>query len=491
MDDSDTNGADSRGSASISRRRLVQAIGATSAVGLAGCSGGGDGGDGGGGDGGGTPMGTIGDEIGGTVTIYSGQNHKENFDNQVLHDAGVPDSVTIEHTTGPQATGSKQQKLKIALDSEARDPDLVMTDNGWTIPFIVRGDLVNLEEEMDDEFIQKVKEQGVQSMVETGSHPETGDLYSIPAFPDFPLIEYRKDLLRNVGYTDEDFATWQTDPPSWGEFSSIVAEAHAEANVDYGHLWQGNNYVGLACCTFNEFLTSMGGAFFGDRENLFGPVGDRPVTIGEEKAIDGIELARDLIHGEGESPADVQGVSPQEVAGWIEPDTLTQFASEQNSVALRNWTYAIGESSSAFEGSDAELGVMPLPTGPNGSAAAQGGWIFSMNPHSDNKEAAKEVLKAWFTDEVYEHQLDTTGLLPGKSDVFSYVEQHETYGPFFEAISFTGERLIPRPTTSVWPNQRQVIAKEVNAAIRKEKSAADAASTMEEKISAIEEQAGG
>jgi len=482
---------------------MVKAIGATGAAGLAGCSGG-DGGDGdGGGDGdsgdgdsgdggdGGTPMGTTGDELGGTVTIFSGQNHKENFDNQVFHDAGVPDSVNIEHTTGPQATGGKQQKLKIALDSEARDPDLVMTDNGWTIPFIVRGDLVNLEEEMDDEFIQNVRDKGVQSMVNTGQHPETGDLYSVPAFPDFPLIEYRKDLLRNVGYTDDDFATWQTDPPTWSEFSKIVAEAHAEASVDYGHLWQGNDYVGLSCCTFNEFLTSMGGSFFGGTENLFGPIGDRPVTIGEEEAVDGIELARDLIHGEGESPMDVEGVSPQEVAGWIEPDTLTQFADEANSVALRNWTYAIGKSSGAFEGTDAELGVMPLPTGPNGSAAAQGGWILSMNPHSDNKEAAKEVLKAWFSDEVYQHQLDTTGYLPGKTDVFSYVEQHETYGPFYEAISYTGERLIPRPTTSVWPNERDIISSEVNAALRKEKSAADAASAMEEQISAIEDQASG
>ncbi|WP_436922974.1 extracellular solute-binding protein [Halosimplex amylolyticum] len=491
MVDSDSRGSDRGGKSSITRRRMVKAIGATGAAGLAGCSGGGDGGDGDGGSTSSTPMGTTGDELGGTVTIYSGQNHKDNFDNQVLHDAGVPDSIDIKHTTGPQATGGKQQKLKIALDSEARDPDLVMTDNGWTIPFIVRGDLVNLEEEMDDEFIQNVKDKGVQSMVETGQHPETGDLYSIPAFPDFPAIEYRKDLLRNVGYTDEDFSTWQTDPPTWAEFSSIVAEAHAEADVDYGHLWQGNNYVGLSCCTFNEFLTSMGGAFFGGPDNLFGPIGDRPVTIGEEKAVDGIELARDLIHGEGESPMDVEGVSPQEVAGWIEPDTLTQFAEEANSVALRNWTYAIGQSASAFEGSDAELGVMPLPKGPNGSWHAQGGWVLSMNPHSDNKEAAKEVLKAWFNDEVYKHQLDSTGLLPGKADVFSYVEEHETYGPYFEALSYSGENMIPRPTTSVWPNQREVISSEVNAAIRKEKSAQDAADAMQEQIKAIEEQASG
>jgi trehalose/maltose transport system substrate-binding protein len=493
MVDSDSNAE--RGQRRVSRRQLVKAIGATgAAAGLAGCSGNGGDGGGDGGDGGttGSPAGSTGDDIGGTVTIYSGNNHKENFDNSVLHDAGVPDSVDIQHTTGPQASGSKQQKLKIALDSEARDPDLIMTDNGWTIPFIVRGDLVNIGEEMESSFIEDVKNNAVQSMVETAQHPETGDLYGVPAFPDFPLVEYRKDLFRAAGYTDEDFATWQTEPPTWSEFTTAVSEAHSQASdVEYGHLWQGDAYIGLACCTFNEFLTSMGGYFFGSADNLFGPVGDRPVTIGEEKAVDGIEAARDIIHGEGMAPVDISAVSPQEVAGWIEPDTLTQFGSEQNAVSLRNWTYAIGEASSAFEGSDAELGAMPLPRGPNGSWHAQGGWLLTMNPHSDNKAAAKEVLKAWFSPEVYQEQLDSCSLMPAMNSELSYVEEHPTFGPYFEAIQYSAENLIPRPTTPVWPNQREIVSTEVNAAIRQEKSPQDAASAMQEQISAIEEQAGG
>jgi len=43
----------------------------------------------------------------------------------------------------------------------------------------------------------------------------------------------------------------------------------------------------------------------------------------------------------------------------------------------------------------------------------------------------------------------------------------------------------------VWPNQRTVIASEVNAALRQQKSPQDAATTMQEKIAAIEEQASG
>ncbi|WP_066416570.1 extracellular solute-binding protein [Halorubrum aethiopicum] len=470
---------DSTGSG-VSRRRYLTTAGAVGAAGLAGCAGGG----GGGSDG--STTGSSGDEIGGTVTVFSGSAFVDSGIVEALHEAGVPDSITIEMTVPPQDTGSKQQQLRTAINAEESDPDLVLTDNGWTIPFIVRGDLVNLEEEMDEEFIARVREEGVQSMIDTGTHPETGDLYSVPVFPDYPVITYRKDLLRDAGYGDSDFETWRSDPPTWAEFSSIVSEAQT-SDVEYGHLWQGNNYAGLSCCTFNEFLTSMGGAFFGGQENLFGPVGDRPVTLDTEESIDGIEAAVDIIHGTGSAPMDIQGVSPQEVAGWIEPDTKSTFESG-SAVTQRNWTYSIGGAVTAFEDTDMELGVMPLPAGPNGSWHAQGGWIMSMNPYTDNMASAKEVIKAWWEDSVLQHQFDTANYMPPKPELFSYVEESDTYGPYFEALQYSAENLIPRPTTSVWPNQRSIVASEVNAALRQEQTPQEAATAMQEQISAIEEQ---
>jgi ABC-type glycerol-3-phosphate transport system substrate-binding protein len=466
----------------VSRRQYLAATGAVGAAGLAGCAGGGDGGDG-------TTTGSSGDEIGGTVTVFSGTEYTDSGMVEALHEAGVPDSITIEMVVPPADSGSKQQQLRTAINAEESDPDLVLTDNGWTIPFIVRDDLVNLEEEMDEEFISRVRDEGVQSMINTGTHPETGDLYSVPVFPDYPVITYRKDLLRNAGYGDSDFETWRTDPPTWAEFSNIVSEAQSGSDVEYGHLWQGNNYIGLACCTFNEFLTSMGGAFFGGEDNLFGPIGDRPVTLDTEESIDGIEAAVDIIHGEGLSPMDIQGVSPQEVAGWIEPDTKSSFEAG-NAVTQRNWTYSIGGAVSSFEGSDMELGVMPLPKGPNGSWHAQGGWIMSMNPYTDNMASAKEVIKAWWEDSALKHQFDSANYMPPKPELYSYVEESDTYGPYFEALQYSAENLIPRPTTSVWPNQRSIVANEVNSALRQEKSPEDAAGAMQERIAAIEEQSG-
>jgi len=94
-------------------------------------------------------------------------------------------------------------------------------------------------------------------------------------------MHYRKDLVEDAGY-DPDGENWATEPMSWQEFAEMAADVWEQnggpgGDFDYGFTTQGDNYVGLACCTFNETMTSFGGAYFGDHENLFGPIGDRPI----------------------------------------------------------------------------------------------------------------------------------------------------------------------------------------------------------------------
>jgi ABC-type glycerol-3-phosphate transport system substrate-binding protein len=81
--------------------------------------------------------------------------------------------------------------------------------------------------------------------------------------------------------------------------------------------------------------------------------------------------------------------------------------------------------------------------------------------------------------------------MPPKPGLFSAVEESDTYGEYFEALQFSAENLIPRPTTSVWPSQRDIVANEVNSALRQQKTAQEAASAMADQIGAIEDQASG
>lgn len=455
----------------VSRRQFVGAIGATGlTVGLAGCSGGGD------------------SSGSNTVVVSANSNLANNLDTQAFYDAGVSEDITIELTAGPESSGSRADAFTSALSAEQPNPDLMMMDNGWTIPFIVQESIMNLESELDDSFISDVKENSFDMLVQTGLHPETDEMWALPYFPDFPTIQYRKDLMRQAGYTDSDFSEWETNPLSWSEFTTAVSEAKEAATVDYGYLWQGSNYVGLSCCSFNELLTQSGGAYFGGEENLFGPVGDRPITVDEEEAIDAVELGRDLIYGTDESPYDVEGVSPEETTGWTEPDVDAQFADDPNAVAMRNWTYTMGIAQDTFEGTEAELGVMPMPSGPNGSWAALGGWLMAVNPHTDSQAASLEVLRAFHSDEVQMATLNGPGFLPHQPSLFEgEATEHPVYGDFMDTLGYASENAIARPVTPVWAQQTDAVATEVNAALRRTKTPQEAMETLAGQLQELED----
>lgn len=463
----------------VTRRQLVGAVGAAGlTASLAGCSSGSNDTSESGGDGSSNKE----------VVVSANSNLANNLDTQAFYDAGVSEEISIKLTAGPESSGSRAEAYTSALSAEQPNPDLMMVDNGWTIPFIVRGSIVNLESELEDSFVSDVKETSFDMLVRTGSHPETGEMWALPYFPDFATIQYRKDLMRKAGYTDADFSEWQTNPLSWSEFTTAVSQAKEAAAVDYGYLWQGANYVGLSCCSFNELLTQSGGAYFGGQENLFGPVGDRPVTVDEEKAINAVELGRDLIYGTDESPYDVEGVSPKETTGWKEPQVDAQFADKPNAVAMRNWTYTMGIAQNTFEGTEAELGVMPMPRGPNGSWSALGGWLMAVNPHTDNKSASLEVLKAFHSDEVQMATLDGPGFLPHQSSLFTgEATEHPVYGDYMDTLSYASKNSIARPVTPVWSQQTDAVSTEVNAALRKTKTPQKAMSTLAGKLRDLEE----
>ena len=436
----------------MSRRRVLRTVGAAgAATGLAGCLGGGGGED--------------------AVVVSANANLANNLDTAAFYEAGVPESVDIRLTAGPESSGGRAEAFATALSAKQTSPDLMMMDNGWTIPFIVRESLVNLEAELPDSFVSDVKDSSFEMLVQTASHPETGELWALPYFPDYPTVQYRRDLFRAAGYEEATLDGWQTDPPTWGEFTTAVDAARQEGDVEYGYLWQGANYVGLSCCSFSELMTQTGGGYFGGRDTLFGPVGDRPITVADEATIDAIELGRDLIYGSDESPYDVTEVSPRATTGWAEPDVDAQFADKPNAVAMRNWTYTIGITQETYADTDAELGVMPLPRGENGSWAALGGWLMAANPHSNVLDDALRVLRAFHSEPVQMATLNGPGFLPHQPSLFSGdATDHPVYGEFMDTLGWVGEHSIARPVTPVWPQQTSAVSTEVNAALRRTKS---------------------
>jgi ABC-type glycerol-3-phosphate transport system substrate-binding protein len=489
----------------------VKAAGASGvAVGLAGCISSTNGGGGGGNGGGSTDSGTetaigtgeVTEDI--TVQIAGDSRMSDNIQGirEILHNNGLPDNITVDIIAGSQVTNNRQNQYQQWLGSGREEPTLLLMDSGWTIPFIARDQVQNLSQALPNDMVSTVENEYFQASVNT-AQGENGDLYAIPMFPDFPTMQYRKDLLRNAGYGESDFNKWATESMSWQEFSKVTKEAmNANSDTQYGYTFQASVYEGLSCCDFNEFMTSYGGAYFGNpEENLFGPIGDRPITVDEQPVIDSIKMVRTFINGESDNHSldgITGGIAPEAVLQWTEEPSRKPFTGG-DAIMHRNWPYSI-TINGAEDAFGEDLGVMPIPYGVSadeaqypmtgGPVAALGGWHMAMNPNapSNKKQAAVQVLRAFMQPDAALANFGLQGWIPPRPSLLDSQEASnvDVIGRYTQQLKVAGENAIPRPVTVVWPQQSSQIATEVNAAYAQEKTPEKAMSDLKSTLQQIE-----
>ncbi|WP_254523846.1 substrate-binding domain-containing protein [Natrinema caseinilyticum] len=474
---------------SVSRRTFVKAAGASgTAVGLAGCI-----------------YGSSSSE--GAVVWGIGPNVVEAVGDEVvdlLTENGA-DGVDIELQPGDEDTGARRDTYTNLLQAGETQPDLLLMDNGWVNVFIQRGHIANLSDELDDSDLSTIQDEYFESFTATARDPGSGDLFGVPIFPDYPTMQYRKDYARAAGYGESDFETWATEPMTWQEWAEITQEIVAASDASYGLATQWDTYEGTSCCTWNEVMSSFGGAYFGGRDNLFGPVGDRPVTVDEPEFVEGLKMMRTFVadeHGEHTLEEYPTGIATPDITSWAEEDARKAIL-DGKAAMQRNWPYAISMNVDTADGAlpVEDYGAMPIPygvtkddanqPGTGGSTSALGGWHVTLNPNSQNKEDALEVIRAAMTDEFNLGMFELYGWVPPKPALFETEKaaQVEPMGNYMETLRVAGENAMPRPVTTVWPNESTLIAEEVNGAVAGDKSPDAAAADLQTGLEEIEEQA--
>ncbi|ELY29052.1 family 1 extracellular solute-binding protein [Natrialba magadii ATCC 43099] len=401
---------------------------------------------------------------------------------QALWDVGLDEDIRVEVQTVVSDSAQRMQEAQSTLQAGRAPPDIHMMDTGWTIPFILREQTTNLTEELPDDVVDRIEDVYLDEVLETARHPETDDIHGLPLFPDFGMMLYRQDLVEDAGHDTSD---WATEPPSWETFSQAVADAQDEAGLNYGLTTQAAAFEGLACCTFNEVMSTWGGGYFGGTEDLF-TAGDRPITVTDDSVLDAIRMMRAFIHGDDDEHA-LEGypqICPSAIVQWTEEESLSPFEGG-DAVANRNWPFAIaatGEDDAFGE----DLGVITQPyavsedeaefEGVGGTAAALGGWNLTVSPYTDQIDEVLQVLEAFTHDEVMLTIFELQGFLPPNIDLVEEADPDEI-GPiarYVDQIQLAGENAVPRPVTDVWPEQSALIFQEVNAAYRGAKSPSEA-----------------
>ncbi|MFB6125938.1 MAG: substrate-binding domain-containing protein [Halolamina sp.] len=481
----DSGSADGSDSESVSRRRFVQAASAAGVTtGLAGCVyGGSDSGSGG----------TVTWGFDPTAAQEAGEDIKQAF-----YDAGLSKDIDIEFSTGGAETGSRRDSYNTLLNAGETDPDMFMMDNGWTNIFIARQQLANLSEMLPSDAISTVNEEYFNGFTAT-ARGGSGDLFGVPLFPDFPTMQYRKDWAEEAGYNPES-DNWATEPMTWQEFSQVTKDIKEQQSSKYGYTFQFDIYEGLSCCDFNEFITSWGGAYFGGRENLFGPIGDRPVTVDTEPVKNALRMIRTFVHGQ-DDPESLDGyagqIAPSEVLSMTEESSRKPMLNG-DAVMHRNWPYALSLNG-ASDALGEDYGAMPIPyavsegeamaQGTGGTASALGGWHMTVNPNTENEEAVKEVISTHVnSDQLKLDILEIYGWLPTKPELFnsSRAQEVEPVGRYMDTLKVAGENVIARPVTAVWSSQSSAIAQEANAAAAQKKSPSEGMGDLESKLQEIE-----
>ena len=464
----------------VSRRRFVQAVGVTGAAGLAGC---------------------LGDDID-EVRLAANSDYADIGDEIVaaLYDAGLDEEIDVDITPGDDDTDSRRAEITSILDAGRSHPDIFMMDSGWTVPFIIRDQLINLSDELADETIDYAESEYLDSALDTARDPETGELYALPLFVDYPVMMYRQDLVEDAGY-DPESESWATEPMSWQAFAEIVEDVwdhHGgpDGDYDYGFTTQAAAYEGLACCTFNETMTSFGGAYFGDHENLFGPVGDRPITVDEEPVHDTIRMMRSFMYGPGDEDT-LDGypqIASSDLVEFQEEPSREPFTAD-NAIFHRNWPYAVVINGEEF-GDD--LGVMPIPygveegeaeyAGTGGSSHALGGGHLAINPNTERIGEVRSVLEAFASEPVMNTIMQELGQLPPDPSVTEGVDRDEigVVGNYLDTFTAVGENTVPRPATDVWPEQSALVYQEVHDAYTGRKTSEEAMGELEELLADTE-----
>jgi len=415
-----------------------------------------------------------------------------------LRDAGLSDDIEIDILPGDFEADSRQAEFTSALDAGRSSPDIFMMDSGWTIPFIVREQVVNLEEELSAETLEFIKNNYLEAAVQTATHPETGNLHGVPLFPDYPVMHYRKDLVEEAGY-EPDSENWATEPMSWQAFAEMAADVWEQAGgseeFTYAFTTQGDNYIGTACCTFNEMMTSMGGAYFGDHGNLFGPIGDRPVTVNEQPVYDTLRMMRSFMVGpDGEfADPDIPQISNTDLIEFTEVPSHEPFLGG-NAIFNRNWPFVMPDNIDEY--GDA-YDVMPLPfgvsedqgayEGTGGTAHALGGWHLTINPNTQNLEDSVAVLEAFANNDVMRRNFELGGYLPPNPAVTQNIDAGAVdIGRFLDTLAVAGQNTVARPVTTAWPDQEPIVADHIHSVYTADQSPEDAMSGLEEELQSIE-----
>ncbi len=350
-------------------------------------------------------------------------------------EAQNPD-LDIVFETGGATSDAQQQYLNTVLSSQSGEIDIFLIDVIRPATYAAAG----WAEPLNPFFESEAATEAYLSDFLSGpvaADTVGGTLYAVPSSTDAQFLYYREDLLDKYGFEP---------PETWEELKEqalTILEGENDPSL------QGFNYQGAAIegtvCTFLEALWTAGGDWRDDEGNI---------TVDSPEGRQALEWYADTM---------ASGVTKPNIAETSTDNSRQEFQAG-DVVFMLNWAYAWSRFQSDEDSQvKGNVGVAPLPAFEgHESATCVGGWQWAINPYSENKEVAFEVVR-FFASPEFQRDLAIEGSrIPVRSALFEDPEvlaANPHFAQFYDVII----NARPRPVTPFYSEVSELIRSTMNA----------------------------
>ncbi len=339
--------------------------------------------------------------------------------------------IKINIVEGPNATDLLENLYTSAFILGDSPYDLINMDVVWTPKFAAANWLLDLTDKITEAELAAFSQKDVEG------RRYKGKLYAIPMRSDVGMLYYREDLLKEAGFNP---------PESFDDLVKISQTLKEKGKVDWGYVWQGKQYEGLAAM-FVEILEGFGG-YWVNPETL--EVGlDKPQTV------EAIEFLKNTISSK---------ISPPGVTTYQEEETR-QIFQNGNSVFLRNWPYVWPLANKESSPIDGKIAIKPMVHTKNGSSGAcLGGWALGISKSTKHPEEALIAIKYFTSEEAQRKFVLEAGFVPSRRSLFLDPQIVAKY-PHYPQLLKVVDKAVLRPPIAQYAQASDILQRYLSAAL--------------------------
>ncbi|MGJ5674863.1 MAG: ABC transporter substrate-binding protein [Nostochopsis sp.] len=339
--------------------------------------------------------------------------------------------IRINIIEGPNATNLLEDLYTSAFILGDSPYDLINMDVIWTPKFAAAGWLLDLTDKVTKSELAAFSPRDVEG----GRYKDR--LYRIPIRSDVGMLYYREDLLKQAGFNP---------PETFTDLIKISQALKQQDKINWGYLWQGRQYEGLAAM-FVEILQGFGG--FWVNPNTLEVGLDRPETL---KAI---AFLKQTIQ---------TGISPPGVTTYQEEETRRIFQSGQ-AAFLRSWPYVWPLANAKDSPIKGKIAIKPMvSTSGENAGACLGGWGLGISKSTKHPQEAWKAIEYFTSEEAQRRFILKAGFVPSRRSLFTDPQIVATY-PHYPQLLEVVEQAVLRPPIAQYAQTSDILQRYLSAAL--------------------------